>query len=330
MSVTTMTTPGHIVAAAPYLIGFQPEESLVIIWLNDEGMVTLTQRTDLNDGFEAEMIQAGVSHGFSKAIIITFSKSRPVEFLSMHYDVGDALESVGIDIVDLLHCSGDRYWSYLVSAEELMTSPGFEIDEDTMLTVKSRFALEGMAVMPSRNTLVEQVKPSDDHANRWGAAKGYWTRLANDTDDLSARMSAVDYAVNLYFDYLEGHEPDVTSLLRVSASLQDVRVRDAVIQQAAQVDNQEGAYQLYDLCAMMCRVTPVKHAAPALVVTGICAYLMGNGAATNACLDTALEIDPYIRLASMISQAVNSGLHPDNFRESLSELTLDQIMNGGE
>ena len=74
MSALTINRQDHLIASIPYLLGFEPEDSHVIVWLNEDGGVVLVQRTNLADADDPRITDAGASHGFPRAICITFAQ----------------------------------------------------------------------------------------------------------------------------------------------------------------------------------------------------------------------------------------------------------------
>lgn len=321
MSVTEVITTEYLVAAAPYLIGFEPKESFVIMWFNDNDQLGLTQRSDIDDVRHPDLINAGVMNNFTKAVCISFSDKRPDELLDTHFHVGDRLEEAGVEIIDLMHYSNGRYWSYDMPSSELVRDPGSEFSEETLLAIQSRFALEGVAVMDSRDSLSTAIQPSDGNVQKYGAAKRWWNNQVSTLGVVNARYSLLDlaYTVNLSFDV------DDKDCLRISAALSDLNMRDAIVCHLAQMD-QEELHHTYNNLASICRVTPRSKAAPILTVTGICGYFAGNGAVGNVCCDLALEIDPSYPLAKLLSVALSSGLSPVEYRQWVNELDVSEII----
>jgi len=323
MSALTITTPGYLVASVPFLLGFMPEDSHVIIWLNDDGSVGLVQRTNLADADDPEITNAGIMHGFSSAICITFSFTRPEHFSDLHYDIAEALEESGVQVKDLMHYSDGRYWSYLTPKEDMIADPGTEIDEETLLTVRSRFAMSGMGAMQSRQAIIDEVTPSSGTAHKYAAARRFWKQEVEDSDQVAARYTAIDMAYYLTLDAF----PSETDRLRVATSLEDVRVRDAIMYHLGTMDT-EVLREVYKDIAGVVRVVPKKYAAPILTVAGLCAYLSGDGAKANVCVTTALEIDPEYRMAELMGYALANGIHPDGFRASILSVDVDEVLSG--
>ncbi len=322
MSALKVTSKATFVASIPYLLGFQPQESHVIVWLNEDNSVGLVQRTNLDDAHDPRIVDAGALHGFQAAICVTFSDTRPEELSDLHFDIGEALEEFGVSVNDLIHCQDSRFWSYLQPAEEMLADPGTEIDEETILSVRSRFAMEGMSSLDSRQSLIDEVTPAQVTAHRYAAAVRHWKRIYDDIGTVPGRYEALAYADALRYDGMA----DERDLIRFSASLEDVPLRDTIIWHLSQMDR-ESLYDIYKTIASAVRVTPKKHAAPILSVASICAYLSGNGASANVCLDIAVESNPDYSMLKVLSVMLSSGMNPTDFGATLSSLDPDQVMS---
>lgn len=321
MSALTLTSSEHVIASVPYLLGFEPQESHVIVWLDANGNLGLTQRTDLSDANDPRLVIPGVQNGFAAAVCITFSDSRPEDLSDLNFMISEALEDSGIEVKEVMHYSKGRYWTYLQPKDEMVNDPGTEIDEDTILVVRSRFAMEGMGTVESRHALIEQVTPSDAMLHRYGAARRYWKVKRDEMDLVSYRYEAIDTAHDLAlattwreWDYM-----------LVAASLEDVQVRDALIWHMAHMDRSQ-LTDIYQIAAQVCRATPRKVAAPILTLSAVCAYMSGNGAAANVCLDLALDCDPDYSMAQMVTLMLSKGIHPSELASIVSSMDLDEIL----
>lgn len=322
MSALTINRQDHLIASIPYLLGFEPEDSHVIVWLNEDGGVVLVQRTNLADADDPRITDAGASHGFPRAICITFSHSRPEHFSDLHYDIAEALEESGVEVRDLLHYSKGLYWSYFTPREGMIADPGTEITDEVLDIVRSRFALEGIAAMPSRNALIDEVTPSSGTAHKYGAAKRYWREFRDECGVVDARYEALAYAHSVTVQ----HDNTEQDYLRVAAALEDVNLRDAIIWHMAQMDNEE-LREVYKMIASVCRVTPASKSAPILSLAAVCAYMSGNGAAANVCVEIALANDRDYSFAQYAEHIFALGLNPVQFRQLVSELRVDEIMS---
>lgn len=65
----------------------------------------------------------------------------------------------------------------------------------------------------------------------------------------------------------------------------------------------------------LARILPVPYRTEALVLVAFFAYARGDGPLAGVSLDAALRNDPTHRMASMLDQALQSGLRPERIRE---------------
>ncbi|WP_353356197.1 DUF4192 domain-containing protein [Intrasporangium sp. DVR] len=63
-----------------------------------------------------------------------------------------------------------------------------------------------------------------------------------------------------------------------------------------------------DALLELCRVTPVRFAAPVLTIAGAYAWCRGDGTRAGLCVDRALQLDPEYRLARLIRVGLDHGV----------------------
>ena len=178
-SILSLRSPDAVIAAIPYLLGFIPSESLVIIWLSS-GQVRLTQRVDLPSGdlsvslkeYSEAVANTAQNATADEVIICVFSDEvfdRSLPSAPLITTLMVVMHGVHIGVVDALLISSSsesgqrewtqRWWSYL-STDDLDLRAGQSLDKATALLVQSRFAFEGVAVLPARADL-ERVFAAD-------------------------------------------------------------------------------------------------------------------------------------------------------------------------
>ena len=120
-----MRSPGEMVSAVPYLLGFVPTDSLVIVVLDDK-RIALTARVDLADLHDADCIEqiveaAGHANG-TGAFLIAYGESR--------FDTAPALARVeqpltdaGLEVRNLVSVVDGR-WFHERCTDERCCSPG--------------------------------------------------------------------------------------------------------------------------------------------------------------------------------------------------------------
>lgn len=120
----TMRSPGEIVSAVPFLLGFAPTDSAVIIALQDK-QIAMTARVDLADVPDKECI-AAVRGAFlrieaTSALLIGYGDSRFATAPALTR-LREALRGAGIAVLEQISVIGDR-WFHERCAEELCCSP---------------------------------------------------------------------------------------------------------------------------------------------------------------------------------------------------------------
>lgn len=115
--IQRITSLEAFVAILPTLVGFTPEESLVLVFLEDDRVI-VTMRMDLAEASRPvnEYIAATAQRvGADAALIATYTsdlaETRPCT--SLVTGVTAALQDAGVPVRDALAIAGDRYRSYL-------------------------------------------------------------------------------------------------------------------------------------------------------------------------------------------------------------------------
>ncbi len=112
-----ITSPAALVAMLPTLIGFTPEDSLVIVFLKDDRVI-VTMRMDLDEASYSvnEYVVATATRVDANAALIATYISDPGEAqacTSLVTGITAALTDAGVPVRDALAITGDRYRSYL-------------------------------------------------------------------------------------------------------------------------------------------------------------------------------------------------------------------------
>ncbi len=80
--MTTLTSPLDLLAAVPFLIGFVPENSIVLIGLRDSA-IEVAMRVDFPDEADAELNSTLSSHltenKIESALLVSYIPDRPCE-----------------------------------------------------------------------------------------------------------------------------------------------------------------------------------------------------------------------------------------------------------
>jgi Domain of unknown function (DUF4192) len=176
--VVRASSPRDIVAAVPFLCGFHPAESIVVISLRGPrkrfGMVSRLDLPPAEGGPDAvarwdeEQIAADVAgfvarDGGNGAVVAVYDHlewtagQRPHEaFVAA---LVRSLEARGLPVVDALYVSPERYWSYLCTAERCCPAQGRSVADARSSPVAMAYVLAGLAPVASREALADRLTP---------------------------------------------------------------------------------------------------------------------------------------------------------------------------
>ncbi|QKW16875.1 DUF4192 domain-containing protein [Verrucosispora sp. NA02020] len=156
----TVRSPADLIAAVPYLLGFHPTDSVVVVALAGSRIV-FAARADLpgeGDPRESAEHIATVTgrQGADSATAIGYG---PPERVTPAVDaVRVALADAGLTVVDALRVTGDRWWSYVCQEPECCPPEGTPYDPRAS-AVPAAAVFAGQVALPDRAALAAAVAP---------------------------------------------------------------------------------------------------------------------------------------------------------------------------
>jgi hypothetical protein len=344
-------SPDSLIAAVPYLLGFVPLESLIIVWM-DGSRVLVTQRADLPvvcDGangseFAESLVRPLRAHAPSGAVILIASghdvadagdgvgnqghqRTRPTLELP-HAALADVviatIEDMGVPVLDALLIRGDRYWSYCCEGT-CCPIQGRRVDQTVATAVAANFIVRGVAALDSREAVMAVLAP--DHL----AAARIEPLLTETEQDLGFSLGSGapdtlerwrDDSIDLITALVVGGEHLCDAgVVEILLGLSDVRVRDTLVWQISRSEDRHGAL---DVLCQVTRVAPAGYVAAVATCAGITAWLLGDGAKAATAVDRALADDPAYSLAILIATSLAAGLPPASWGEAMADMTREQ------
>lgn len=161
-----LTSPEDILGAVPYLLGFHPADSLVVIAFSGRGSrgeLRVTTRWDLPsepgsfDRLAPLLRRERVTHtivaGFGAGALVTPAVEEVLRLL----------REAGIDVIEALRADESRYWSYVCPRAECCPPDGTPYDPVTG-PVAARATVNGMVALPGRDHLRYAVSPLEGPA----------------------------------------------------------------------------------------------------------------------------------------------------------------------
>lgn len=324
-----------LIAAVPYLLGFHPAESVVVVAMRGP-RVTFAARADLADltGPVAADRSAGAVDGTPAAggpaevarhlaaVVAQQPTDRatvlgygPASRVTHAVDaVRQALAEVGIGVLDALRVTGGRYWSYLCQEPECCPPDGTAYDSGTS-QVAAAAVLAGQVALPDRAALVAQVASveGDERARLRRAAQRAGRRFAdlvirvpgaNRSGGRSVRAAGSTAIRAAQRRHQRGERLDDDEVAWLTWLLTDLTVRDLAWERT---DGRDADIALW--ADVLRRAEPELIAAPGSLLA-FAAWRAGEGALAAVALERVLAPHPDYSLALVVDDLLRRGVPP--------------------
>ncbi|HEY5821200.1 MAG TPA: DUF4192 domain-containing protein [Propionibacteriaceae bacterium] len=292
--------PEDLLALVPYLLGFHPEDSVVAVMVRS-GRVALTARIDLPGADHAsalaqELESLANQHRASEMVVIGYGGDSARLVLDRL-----VAELPRVVLADALYVDGTRWFS-LTCTKGCCPTEGRPYAVDAhRLAAEAVFA--GMTVRGTRAELAELVVgPTAADADRLELMAA---------EILSGVLTLTQSQAEFWVETsvcagVEGEALDEDDLLRLAALVKDVSLRD----RAWALIGRESAAAHRQLWADVVAVTPPSLAAAPLCLLGLSAWISGDGALQNCCVERLEKLDPGYSLGILLSDISARALSP--------------------
>jgi len=333
-----------IVASIPFIIGFAPHNSLVVMWLS-AGCVRLTMRLDLppqgdvssrdllSPWIDAVMAQCGSHDEVILCVawppdVMVRDAAGELRSRDLMCALLERLSRTDCLVRDALLMQSDRWWSFLCEQPECCPASGTPLDRSIADEVAARFAFAGVAQLPDRQAVLDTCAADHERqeVNRAlvrKARRKVSVRMSQSLD--SARELEIwrEESISQVCECLLATEPwDSTHDVDVLVALRDVRVRDTAMWHVAQSRSHD-SHVAFDRAAELLRGAPTGAVAPIGTVTALLAWLIGDGVRAGAALDRVRDEDPAYALADLLSRSIAAGLSAASWLEMMRGLTRE-------
>jgi hypothetical protein len=318
----TLTTAHDLITAVPFLIGFHPTQSLVLISVKD-GAIGLAMRIDLPDRLAADAIDM-LAHHFIKeeaeaALLVAYMPNDREDGDSLLIAMGAGLIRNGIAVQESIVVRDGRYRSIICRDIECCPGEGLELPAIENSQIAAEHVVAGIP-MPFADIadLVESLAADPQSLDfDWSDQVANFF-IAEDAEELEAlRRDGVETMELLMDEYRTGRGPSDRSLVaRMIGRMSDVQVRDYALGV-----HTEDSYDLYfTMWRELLRLAPRGFVAPIACIVAAMAYENGDGALAQKALDRAFDDDDHYPLASLLRRVFNAGWPPESFASMRAEL----------
>lgn len=304
-AVTRLSGPGDAITMIPYILGFRPLESLVLISLEGPRKrfgpcCRMDLVADPADVLDQARYTAALARkqGFRRVMIFGFSADvEPAQ--SVLSAVHSELTAAGVGVLDAVRADGTRWWSMLCSDPSCCPTEGTPYDVETS-RVAAEAVLAGLQRAPDRDSLRAHVAPLDP-ARLESVAAASKRRLVVDVTTLVG--TALGRPDSLGID----------EIAALAAAVQNVRDRD----RAWAMMSRAMAGQHFELWRTVMQSVPDELLCPVGSLAAFAAWLRGSGVLASHAAERVLAVDPDYSMALLVIDALQTCLHPDSWEAVL-------------
>jgi hypothetical protein len=332
--VGRISSPAELAASVPYLLGFHPRDSLVVITIRPGAPATvgLTLRTDLPPaGEEAQLVNelaVPLLASRPESVMLVVVRDVPAGLCEGLPDrtavtaVREAFGGLGIAVVHAMWVAATAAGAQWACYDEPDCAGVLPDPRGTALAAAS--AVAGVVTFADREELEKLVAPHDDDALQRRGALLDAAMQAVDFDAGSDGAAAPRRGRKLVYAAVQaagqGRFPSSDDeLVALAAALSDPLVRDASLALCVGA-TAKGAEQLW---LALTRATPPPEVAEPAALAALSAYLRGDGALASIALDRAQEAWPGHNLTTLLRFALQSAIPPERLAQLVADAGAD-------
>lgn len=307
--------PADFLAVIPYLVGFQPTESVVAV-LSRRGRVLLTARIDLPPAELADEVADHLAevtdrHDVDEAVLAVYSS----DLASGRRVLEQLVARAAVPVRDALLVGGGRWWS-LTCLTGCCPPEGSPYDPaGHPLAAEAVYA--GLCAETDRSVLARRVAgPSaSDEPRLLAQVQEVRQRTASlPTRDAAGLMAAT--VRRLRGDPGPVEEAD---LLLLAVLAEELLVRDVAWAMMSRQRSQDDVR----LWGQVVASSPQAVAAGPLGLLGAAAWISGNGALQNCCVERLERLRPTYTLGGLLAEISERALSPTAWDDMAEDLRAE-------
>lgn len=320
--MTTLTSPHDLIAAIPFLIGYHPVDSLVVVSIKDN-CIGMAMRVDYPIDLPTAAYDLLASHlhreGSTGALLVAYVPSGRSDGEAVLSDLAAALDRIDLKVDESLLIQDGRYRSTMCSDVQCCPPNGRDVPAIDSSRIAMEHVVAGRA-MPFANleALTESISAlviADDE--KWIARVSKFA-VPEKSDDLTKlQRDGATAVIDLAGEFALGRGGDDLELIaRVIGRLSDIQVRDF----ALGTHTEEDIDNFFLMWRHLMRMAPPGFVAPIASLFAALAYESGDGALAHRALDRALADTNGYSLALLLRRVFTAGWPPESFAAMRREL----------
>jgi len=285
-------SPAQLVATLPYLFGFRPDQSVIVLGLRGrriDAAARLNASVVLGDGLDVELLR--------QRLVTVTGQGRQVIVVAWHDDADVAGRAIKA-VVDAI---GTPDMTVIVSEGRCQADGGpwqkcpdgvAEADEAGLLVLASRRAVEARVVGPSGKEAAEAAKA--------------WAPICESVETMTLDERRRRAKCLMKEGLVAPDDLMLEECLELASLARQGRVRDVM---TAGLTEETARYHLALWAAVVPKV-PDEGAPAVLGLMGLAAWLAGDGALQVCCVERGLALEPDHSLLRLVDTINAMGVHP--------------------
>jgi hypothetical protein len=302
--------PADLVDATPYVIGFHPTESLVVLGISGN-RVFFGARYDLPPPDGDDIVQLGAVIAAQQArCVAVLAYGPPTTVEPVIRRALEVLDAFRVRVLEAIRVHDGRWWSYFCSDPGCCPAEGTPFDTAASL-IAAEATYRGQVALPSRQALVTLIAPVDGEARASMAAATARARSTLDrllTDDQHGSR-AVRRAGRLAVREAEKRYRSGRALLDDEIAWLGVLLLNPDVHEYTLGRLGDEEWRLALWTDVLRRVEPAYVPAAGCVLSYL-AWRAGQGALARVAVDRALQADPQHPMAGLLDEVLGLGIGP--------------------
>jgi len=323
--VARLRDPSQLVAALPYLLGFHPCDSLVVVTIQPGSPPTvgLVLRADLPPpGHEHELAEQFCAplraRGTDAAMLVVIGGQECVPAAAAVLRA--ALAEQGVVVAHAVWAASTASGARWACLDE--PDCAGELPDPDASPLAAAAAASGLVTFTGREELQRLVAPDDDAAlqRRAHLLDAAVQDAAADSGDPAAVARDVRLVRAAVAAAADGRLPtDDHEVVRLAVALSEPLVRDCCLGLCLG-GTARAAEQLW---LALTRATPAPEVAEPATLAALSAYLRGDGALAGMALDRAIQAWPGHNLSTLLDHVLRTAVPPGRLAQFVADATAD-------
>jgi len=317
-----ITSPSDLLIAIPFLLGFTPANSLVVVSIKDQ-IVEMTMRSDFPPEIKYsevayELLMQLSTHKVQEILLVAYLPSG-IDFEAIFLKQLSSELNQSIPVRDFVVVSGEFWRSLSCFDEDCCPIKGRALPEiSTSLLAAEEVAAGNPMPLQSQDELIASIAftPSPWDEGFTEAIDQHWIYLQTLGQKECSKAGVLSLLKLIGEFSRKGFIQERQTVVEVFAALSDIQVRDFAIGS----HGQQLLLTHWSMWRWLLRMAPEANVAPVSSIFAILSYERGDGALAHRALDRALANDSQYSLALLLRRTFSAGWPPEAFSKMRAEL----------